>query len=129
MSRIRQHARGSRLATAGIAATTATLMAAVLTPAADAADRPTRAVALDNAATALADHAASLGLTEAQGTAVRDVIVDKDGAQHIRYDRTYRQLPVLGGDFVVHLAPDGAYRGADRATRAEIALPGIIPAL
>ncbi|MEU0059716.1 M4 family metallopeptidase, partial [Streptomyces sp. NPDC006334] len=31
--------------------------------------------------------------------------------------------------FVVHLAPDGAYRGADRATRAEIALPGIIPAL
>ncbi|MER5714886.1 M4 family metallopeptidase [Streptomyces sp. NPDC002132] len=129
MSRIRQHARGSRLATAGIAATTATLMAAVLTPAADAADRPTRAVALDNAATALADHAASLGLTEAQGTAVRDVIVDKDGVQHIRYDRTYRQLPVLGGDFVVHLAPDGAYRGADRATRAEIALPGIIPAL
>ncbi|MFF3738840.1 M4 family metallopeptidase [Streptomyces sp. NPDC002566] len=129
MSRIRQHARGSRLATAGIAATTATLMAAVLTPAADAADWPTRAVALDNAATALADHAASLGLTEAQGTAVRDVIVDKDGVQHIRYDRTYRQLPVLGGDFVVHLAPDGAYRGADRATRAEIALPGIIPTL
>ncbi|MFJ4644320.1 M4 family metallopeptidase [Streptomyces bobili] len=129
MSRIRQHARGSRLATAGIAATTATLLAAVLTPAADAADRPGRATALDNAAAVLAERAASLGLTAAQATAVRDVIVDKDGTQHVRYDRTFRQLPVLGGDFVVHLAPDGSYRGADRATRADISLPTIVPAL
>ncbi|MFM9630520.1 MULTISPECIES: M4 family metallopeptidase [Streptomyces] len=129
MSRIRQHARGSRLATAGIAATTATLLAAVLTPAADAADRPGRATALDNAAAVLAERAASLGLTAAQATAVRDVIVDKDGTQHVRYDRTLRQLPVLGGDFVVHLAPDGSYRGADRATRADISLPTIVPAL
>ncbi|MFH9823324.1 M4 family metallopeptidase [Streptomyces bobili] len=129
MSRIRQHARGSRLATAGIAATAATLLAAVLTPAADAADRPGRATALDNAAAVLAERAASLGLTAAQATAVRDVIVDKDGTQHVRYDRTFRQLPVLGGDFVVHLAPDGSYRGADRATRADISLPTIVPAL
>jgi Zn-dependent metalloprotease len=58
---------------------------------------------------------------------VRDVIVDKDGAQHVRYDRTYRQLPVLGGDFVVHLALDGTYRSADRAARAEISLPSTTP--
>ncbi|KUO08096.1 M4 family metallopeptidase [Streptomyces sp. DSM 15324] len=127
MSRIRQHVRGSRLATAGIAATTATLVAALLSPAADAADRPTRATALDNAAAVLADRAAALGLTSAQEASVRDVIVDKDGAQHVRYDRTYHQLPVLGGDFVVHLAPDGTYRGADRATRAEISLPSTTP--
>ncbi|MET9102640.1 M4 family metallopeptidase [Streptomyces antibioticus] len=127
MSRIRQHVRGSRLATAGIAATTATLLAAALSPAAGAADRPTRAAALDHAAAALADHATSLGLTGAQDTAVRDVIIDKDGTQHVRYDRTFRQLPVLGGDFVVHLAADGSYRSADRATRAAISLPGITP--
>ncbi|MFE0728051.1 M4 family metallopeptidase [Streptomyces antibioticus] len=127
MSRIRQHVRGSRLATAGIAATTATLLAAALSPAAGAADRPTRATALDHAAAALADHATTLGLTGAQDTAVRDVIIDKDGAQHVRYDRTFRQLPVLGGDFVVHLAADGSYRSADRATRAAISLPGITP--
>ncbi|MCX5370088.1 M4 family metallopeptidase [Streptomyces sp. NBC_00103] len=127
MSRIRQHARGSRLATAGIAATTATLLAAVLSPVADAADRPTRATALDNAAAVLADYAATLGLTSVQGTSVRDVVVDKDGTQHVRYDRTYRQLPVLGGDFVVHLAPDGAYRSANRATRATISLTSITP--
>ncbi|SHI12397.1 M4 family metallopeptidase [Streptomyces sp. 3214.6] len=127
MSRIRQHVRGSRLATVGIAATTATLLAASLPPAAEAADRPTRATALDNASAALADRAAALGLTSAQDTSVRDVIVDKDGAQHVRYDRTYRQLPVLGGDLVVHLAPDGTYRGADRATRAAISLPSTTP--
>ncbi|MDX3384089.1 M4 family metallopeptidase [Streptomyces niveiscabiei] len=129
MSPLRQHVRGSRLAAAGIAATTATLMAAVLSPVADAADRPTRAQAIDNAASAVADRAASLGINSAQGTSVRDVVVDKDGTQHVRYDRTYRQLPVLGGDFVVHLAPDGAYRAADRATRSTIALATITPAV
>ncbi|MFI9172814.1 M4 family metallopeptidase [Streptomyces lincolnensis] len=129
MSRIRPHVRGSRLATAGVALTSATLLAAALSPAADAADRPTRATVLDNAASVLAEQAARLGLTSAQGTRVRDVVVDKDGTQHVRYDRTYRQLPVLGGDFVVHLAPDGSYRGADRATKDAISLAGVTPAL
>jgi Zn-dependent metalloprotease len=126
MSRTR-HNRGSRLATAGIAATTATLLAAALSPAAHADGRPTRADAIRHAATALADHAAALGLTSAEATTVRDVIVDKDGTQHVRYDRTYRQLPVLGGDFMVHLTPNGSYRGADRATRAPISLTTIVP--
>ncbi|MET9910090.1 M4 family metallopeptidase [Streptomyces sp. NPDC006476] len=130
MSRIRPHVRGSRrLAAAGVAATAATLLASALSPAAVAADRPSRAGAIENAASALLAHAASLGLTSAEGTSVRDVIVDKDGAQHVRYDRTYRQLPVLGGDFVVHLAPDGAYRGANRATRKQISLASITPSI
>lgn len=131
MHRIRQHVstvrRSRRLAAAGVAAATATLLAAALSPTADAADRPTRATAIGNAASAVADHAAALGLTSVQGTTVRDVVVDKDGTQHVRYDRTYHQLPVLGGDFVVHLASDGAYRSADRATRTAIALPTITP--
>ncbi|MFF7276499.1 M4 family metallopeptidase [Streptomyces griseorubiginosus] len=132
MSRIRPYVRGARsrrLATAGVAATAATLLAAALSPAAGAADRPTRADALDNAASALADQASALGLTSAQRTKVRDVIVDPDGTQHVRYDRTYRQLPVLGGDFVVHLAPDGAYESSSRATRNAISLASVTPAL
>ena len=32
----------------------------------------------------------------------RDVIVDRDGTEHVRFDRTYRGLPVIGGDMVVH---------------------------
>ncbi|MEU0431388.1 M4 family metallopeptidase [Streptomyces sp. NPDC006290] len=129
MSRIR-HIRGSSLATAGAAVTTATLLAAALAPSASADTRPiTRATAIENAVSALAAHATNLGLTSAQHTSVRDVVVDKDGTQHVRYDRTYHQLPVLGGDFVVHLAPNGAYRGADRATKKAISLTSVTPAL
>ncbi|MDO0915159.1 M4 family metallopeptidase [Streptomyces sp. DT2A-34] len=127
MSRIRPHIRGSRLATAGIAAAGATLLATALSPTAGADDSPTRATALENAASVLTDHAASPGLTAAQDTTVRDVIVDPDGTQHVRYDRTYRQLPVLGGDFVVHLAKDGTYRSASRATRSPISLSSVTP--
>ncbi|GAA3854373.1 M4 family metallopeptidase [Streptomyces sp. NPDC003631] len=127
MSRIR-HIRGSRLAAAGTAATTAVLLAAALAPApAGAADRPDRATAIANATTALVHQAARLGLTSAQSTTVRDVVVDADGSQHVRYDRTYRQLPVLGGDFVVHLAPGGSYRSADRATGRAITVPTTTP--
>ncbi|MEW1772041.1 M4 family metallopeptidase [Streptomyces sp. NPDC086777] len=126
MSRTR-NTRVSRLATAGVAATTATLLAAALSPAAHADARPTRATAIANAAQALVQHATALGLTSAEGTSVRDVIVDRNGTQHVRYDRTYRHLPVLGGDFVVHLKSSGAYRSADRATRSRISLASTVP--
>ncbi|MER6567924.1 M4 family metallopeptidase [Streptomyces sp. NPDC001093] len=130
MSRIRQHVRGSRrLTTAGVAVTTATLLSVALSPAAHADARPTRAAAIQHAASALLAHAASLGLTSAEDTSVRDVIVDRNGTQHVRYDRTYHGLPVLGGDFVVHLAPNGAYRSANRATRGTISLGSILPAV
>lgn len=38
---------------------------------------------------------------------VRSVIQDKDGTRHIRLDRTFNGLPVIGGDLVVRRAPDG----------------------
>ncbi|MEV6028172.1 M4 family metallopeptidase [Streptomyces sp. NPDC052036] len=130
MSRIR-HIRGSRLAAAGTAATTAALLAAALAPApaAGAAGRPDRATAIDHATAALVHQASRLGLTAAEGTSVRDVVVDANGTQHVRYDRTYRHLPVLGGDFVVHLAPNGSYRGADLATRRTVSLPTVTPSV
>ncbi|MFB7110223.1 M4 family metallopeptidase [Streptomyces sp. NPDC056291] len=128
MSRTR-HIRASRLATAGVAATTATLLAAALSPAAHAEGRPDRAAAIHNATSALVNHSPALGLSSAEATTVRDVIVDKDGVQHVRYDRTYHQLPVLGGDFIVHLAADGSYRGADRASKGTVSLPSTTPKL
>ncbi|MFE1023379.1 M4 family metallopeptidase [Streptomyces sp. NPDC058818] len=129
MSRRIRPARGPRPATAGIAVAGAALLTATLVPAAQADDRPTPAAALDNAAAALVDHATRLGLTPEQDTKVRDVVVDEDGTQHVRYDRTYREIPVLGGDFVVHLDPDGDYRGANRATSAPVSLPTVTPKL
>ncbi|GAA2225925.1 M4 family metallopeptidase [Streptomyces indiaensis] len=127
MSRIR-HVRGSRLALAGVAVTgTTALLAAVLSPSAGAADLPTRSDAIEDAEAVLADRAGALGLTPAQRTKVRDVVVDEDGTRHVRYDRTYHRLPVLGGDFVLHLNPDGTYRGTSRATKSPLSLAGVTP--
>ncbi|MFI6803556.1 M4 family metallopeptidase [Streptomyces luteogriseus] len=127
MSRIR-HVRGSRLALAGVAVTgTTALLAAVLSPAAGAADRPTRSGAIEDAEAVLADRAGALGLTPAQETKVRDVVVDDDGTRHVRYDRTYHRLPVLGGDFVLHLNPDGTYSGTSRATKSALSLASVTP--
>ncbi|MFI9149529.1 M4 family metallopeptidase [Streptomyces sp. NPDC053367] len=120
MSRIRPYAARSLTTAAAVA-----LLAGVLSPSAGAAPEPTP---LENAAAALSTHRAELGLTEGHSVKVRDVVVDPDGTQHIRYDRTYRELPVLGGDFVLHLAPDGSYRSASRATARRISL-GVTPAL
>lgn len=120
----------SRLTTAGIATAAATLLAAALAPTAGADTAPpTRADAVRNAAAALHAVAGDVGLTSAQGTSVRDVVVDPDGTQHVRYDRTFRKLPVLGGDFVVHLNRDGGYRSANRAVRGDLAVPSVTPAL
>ncbi|WP_127359572.1 M4 family metallopeptidase [Actinacidiphila soli] len=108
------------------------LTTALLTPSAASADGrglPSRATAVSRADAAIAGHAGRLAVTPAQGRTVRDVVTDTDGAQHVRYDRTYRGLPVLGGDLVVHLAPGGAYEGADRATRSDLAVPTITPAV
>ncbi|MGO1073865.1 M4 family metallopeptidase [Lysobacter sp. CA199] len=32
----------------------------------------------------------------------RDVLIDRDGTEHVRMERSYQGLPVVGGDFVVH---------------------------
>jgi len=127
MSRIRPYFKGARPAVAGVAVAVAALMATALSPTAGADETPTRATALRNAAAVLEDIPGTLGLTPRQDTSVRDVVVDADGAQHVRYDRTYRGLPVLGGDFVVHLAKDGTYRGASRATRSALSLASVTP--
>ncbi|MFD9487860.1 M4 family metallopeptidase [Streptomyces sp. NPDC059991] len=123
----------SRLTTAGIAVAAGAMLAAALAPVSAVAEPrpqvPSRDAAVRDADSAVGAHADALAVTAAQGTSVRDVIVDADGSRHVRYDRTYRGLPVLGGDFVVHLSPTGAYRGADRAVANDLAVPTIAPAL
>ncbi|MEV6552201.1 M4 family metallopeptidase [Streptomyces sp. NPDC051597] len=123
----------SRLTTAGIAVAAGAMIAAALAPASAVAEPrphvPVRDAAVQAANSAVTAHAAALAVTAAQGTSVRDVITDADGSRHVRYDRTYRGLPVLGGDFVVHLAPSGAYRGADRAVANDLSVPTVTPAL
>jgi Zn-dependent metalloprotease len=61
---------------------------------------------------AVTDHRAALSVGAGQEFRVTDTIVDPDGTTHVRMDRTYQGLPVLGGDMVVHQAADGSYEGA-----------------
>ncbi len=55
------------------------------------------------------------------GFAVRDVIVDRDGAEHVRFNRSYRGLPVIGGDVVVH-SKAGGFIGASLTLASSINL-------
>jgi Zn-dependent metalloprotease len=37
-----------------------------------------------------------------QSLSPRDVVIDADRTEHVRFDRSYKGLPVIGGDLVVH---------------------------
>ncbi|NKY16056.1 M4 family metallopeptidase, partial [Streptomyces somaliensis] len=82
-----------------------------------------RAAAIRSAQAGAAATAERLGLdTAREKLLVRDVVKDADGTVHTRYERTYRGLPVLGGDLVVHTAGDGRSKGVTKAVRAKVAV-------
>src|SRR6185436_15042635 len=49
-----------------------------------------------------AGAARALGLGSGERLVVKDVITDADGSTHVRYDRTFNGLRVIGGAFVSH---------------------------
>ncbi|MFE0645556.1 M4 family metallopeptidase, partial [Streptomyces sp. NPDC058877] len=74
-----------------------------------------KAADADKAATAKA-----LGLGTQEKLVVRDVVQDRDGTTHTRYERTYAGLPVLGGDLIVEETKAGARQSVSKASRAEL---------
>jgi Zn-dependent metalloprotease len=87
--------------------------------------------ALPEQAAALGFPADGLGVQRLgadYSVAVTDVIVEPNGAGHVRLERTFRGLPVLGGDFVVHRTPTGRWAGSDATLRTPIRL-GTVPRL
>jgi Zn-dependent metalloprotease len=50
----------------------------------------------------------------------RSVIKDDTGAEHVRFDKRYKGLQVLGGDFVVHSNADGSLREVSAASQASL---------
>ncbi|MFJ8954558.1 M4 family metallopeptidase [Streptomyces sp. NPDC102381] len=67
-----------------------------------------------------ADTAKDLGLGKQEKLVVRDVLQDKDGTTHTRYERTYGGLPVLGGDLIVEATKSGTPKDVTKAAKADL---------
>lgn len=115
-------AAGALLA-GGLATTGATAApAADATPAASPASLSAKARAglLRDAEADRAATAREIGLGAKEKLVARDVVKDRDGSVHTRYERTYAGLPVLGGDLVVHAAKSGKTEGVTKSVKARL---------
>ncbi|GGL16797.1 M4 family metallopeptidase [Mangrovihabitans endophyticus] len=109
---------------AGALVASAVLVPVAATPA-TAAPSPapgTPGYAVEHAVQAVRDHAAAFAAGPDDGFTRREVMLDADGSSHVRLDRTYRGIPVIGGDTVAHLGPAGALRSVSRSQRAALRL-------
>ncbi|MEU3662866.1 M4 family metallopeptidase [Streptomyces sp. NPDC032940] len=132
------HRRAAGIALAGVAALIATaFQAGGATAAPQPAPAPgaesvkltpsQRAELIRDAGAATAETAGDLGLGAKEKLVVRDVVKDRDGTLHTRYERTYDGLPVLGGDLVVTTAPSGATKQVVKATAKAIKPATVTP--
>jgi len=80
----------------------AAILAALSLSAPASATQPDRAGVSARAQGLIDGHGKAFQRADADRFAVRDVIVDRNGTEHVRFSRTYRGLPVIGGDVVVH---------------------------
>jgi Zn-dependent metalloprotease len=51
-----------------------------------------------------------------------DLVVDPDGAEHVRFQRTHGGLPVIGGDLVVHSHATGSFSGVSQTMARPVAI-------
>ncbi|MEV6210671.1 M4 family metallopeptidase [Kitasatospora sp. NPDC051914] len=98
-------------------------------PAAPAAPGEQRAALIAQAGAEAPSAARTLGLGGQESLVVKDAVVDADGTRHVRYERTFAGLPVLGGDLVVHQDAKGSVKSVDRAVQGSIAPASLTPKL
>ncbi|WP_046385863.1 M4 family metallopeptidase, partial [Kitasatospora aureofaciens] len=126
-----------RKAAVVMAATTALLVtgipviaqAAPDAPAAVASQQASRAALIASANQQTASLAQALGLDGKERLVTKDVVQDANGGRHLRYERTYAGLPVLGGDLIVHQDASGATKSVTKASEASLAGVDTTPAL
>ncbi|MFJ2236294.1 M4 family metallopeptidase [Streptomyces sp. NPDC087859] len=70
---------------------------------------------VDAARAAAFAHTSATGVAPGDELRAQDVLIDPEGARHVRFVRAHRGMPVLGGDLVVHLTEQLAYAGVTRA--------------
>ena len=116
----RPHIRSLAVAVAVTTAATGLAGTAFAGPAAEtdhavAATGTTAASVVTAARAAAFAHASATGVTQGDELRAQDVMIDPEGARHVRFIRTHQGMPVLGGDLVVHLSHRLAYTGVTRA--------------
>ncbi|KRF17918.1 peptidase [Nocardioides sp. Soil797] len=68
----------------------------------------------DDAVTTLQSHPKAARASDGQAFKVGQTIVDADGTRHVRMQRTYHGLEVVGGDLVVHQDAAGDLEGVSQ---------------
>ncbi|MFJ9604969.1 M4 family metallopeptidase [Kitasatospora sp. NPDC101176] len=131
-----------KLAAVAVLSATALLTGVIqVSTAAQASPAPVGQAGEARAAQAARQHAAVLALAGDQSgpltgalalgaqerLVAKDAVVDKDGTRHLRFERTYAGLPVLGGDLVVHQKADGSVKAVNKAVAAQLSLPSLTP--
>ncbi|MEV7600342.1 M4 family metallopeptidase [Kitasatospora sp. NPDC089797] len=126
-----------RKAAVVLAATTALLVTGIPVIAQAAPDAPTavasqqasRAALIASANQQTTSLAQALGLDGKEQLVTKDVVQDANGGRHLRYERTYAGLPVLGGDLIVHQDASGATKSVTKASEAVLGGVDTTPAL
>ncbi len=72
------------------------------------------------------DHAA-LGLSADEKLVATSVLTDKDGTQHVRYNRTFKGLRVIGGDLVLAKSKSGAKKDVQFNASGKAAVASTTP--
>ncbi|MFF4804953.1 M4 family metallopeptidase [Streptomyces sp. NPDC001351] len=81
-----------------------------------AATAGTSAASVVSAARAAAfAHSSATGVSQGDELQAEDVMIDPEGARHVRFTRAHQGMQVLGGDLVVHLTRQLTYAGVTRA--------------
>ena len=114
----RPHIRSLAVAVAVTTAATGLAGTAVAGPdtgAAPAAVSTSAASVVSAARTAAFAHVPATGVSQGDELHPQDVMIDPEGARHVRFTRTHQGMAVLGGDLVVHLNRQLSYTGVTRA--------------
>lgn len=116
----RPHIRSVAVAVAVTTAATGLAGTAFADPAAGAgsakaaAESSTASVVAAARAAAFA-HSSATGVLTGDELQATDVLIDPEGARHVRFARAHQGMQVLGGDLVVHLTRQLKYAGVTRA--------------
>jgi len=71
----------------------------------------------------------ALGLGSGEKLVVKDVMTDANGARHVRFNRTFNGLRVIGGDLVAHETAAGALSSVTWNASGKVAVSSTTPKL